>query len=125
VDQIIIGVVINMFVLASCSRSRCWRNPMNSPPPCVRGGSQAGRYPSSGDPVRPDGLRVRVADPGGGVGFGLFHTRWGLQAQSVNPQADTVGVNVYRYRYLNVLLGGAVAFGSARFTIGGGPSTRT
>ncbi|MFH1331276.1 MAG: ABC transporter permease [Actinomycetota bacterium] len=54
--------------------------------------------------------------------YALFHTRWGLQARAVGEHpraADTVGINVYRYRYLNVLLGGAVAgFGGAYFTIG-------
>jgi simple sugar transport system permease protein len=54
--------------------------------------------------------------------FGLFQTRWGLRTRAVGEKpraADTVGINVFSMKYLNVVLGGIVAgFGGAYFTIG-------
>ncbi|MCC3282274.1 MULTISPECIES: ABC transporter permease [Arthrobacter] len=55
------------------------------------------------------------------VYFGLFHTKWGLRTRAVGEHpkaADTLGVNVNRTRFWNVLLAGAVAgVGGAFFTL--------
>lgn len=52
----------------------------------------------------------------------LFYTRWGLRVRSVGEHpraADTLGINVYRTRYMAVILGGMMAgFGGAYFTLG-------
>lgn len=56
------------------------------------------------------------------IHYGLFYTRWGLRTRSVGEHpraADTLGINVFRTRYLAVLLGSMVAgFGGAYFTVG-------
>ena len=56
------------------------------------------------------------------VYFGLFRTKWGLRVRAVgeHPQAaDTVGINVNRTRFVSVTLGGVVSgFGGAYFTLG-------
>ncbi|MFC6354756.1 ABC transporter permease [Luethyella okanaganae] len=56
------------------------------------------------------------------VYFALFHTKWGLRLRSVgeHPQAaDTVGINVNRTRFWNVALAGAIAgLGGSYFTLG-------
>jgi simple sugar transport system permease protein len=53
--------------------------------------------------------------------LGFFYTRWGLRSRSVGEHpraADTVGINVFRTRYRNVILGGVIAgFGGAFLTL--------
>lgn len=55
------------------------------------------------------------------IHFILFHTVWGLRTRAVgeNPRAaDTLGIDVLRVRYINVVAGGLVAgLGGAWFTI--------
>ncbi len=57
-----------------------------------------------------------------GVYFALFHTKWGLRVRAVGEHptaADTVGIKVNRTRFINVSIAGAIAgFGGAFFTLG-------
>ena len=56
------------------------------------------------------------------IQIGLFFTRWGLRHRAVGEHpraADTLGINVFRTRYIAVLLGGMMAgFAGAYFTLG-------
>ena len=55
------------------------------------------------------------------VTLALFRTRWGLRTRAVGEHptaADTVGINVRRVRWRNVLIGGAIAgIGGAYYTL--------
>lgn len=60
------------------------------------------------------------------MNIGFFKTKWGLRSRACGEHpkaADTVGIKVNQMRWLNVLLGGAVAgLGGAFLTLGGGLS---
>jgi len=129
VDQVIVGVVLNVLVvgLTSFLFSQVLApnaETLNSPP----------RFPRLPIPLLADIpilgpmlfnqtiivylMYVTVAL----VYVGLFHTRWGLRLRAVgeHPQAaDTVGINIAKTRFWNVALGGAIAgLGGAFFTLG-------
>jgi ABC-type uncharacterized transport system permease subunit len=127
VDQIIAGVVINIFALGLTSflarRVLAQAQDLNAP-----GRFTPFKIPILGDipvlgPMFFDhnffvyGTFILVAV----LHVGLFYTRWGLRSRSVgeHPEAaDTVGINVYRTRYRNVILGGLIAgFGGAFLTL--------
>lgn len=129
VNQIIVGVVLNVLVigLTNFLFSR-----LLTPSPDVW--NSPGRFPSVKIPVLGD---IPVVGP---VLFdqtvivyfmyvflvvihlALFRSRWGLRVRAVgeHPQAaDTAGIKVNAVRFRNVMLGGAVAgFGGAYFTLG-------
>ncbi len=127
-DQIIAGVVINLFVLGLTSYVssqvfaeyrflnnapvfRSWKIPLLGDIPVIG--------PMFFDQnIFVYGALVLVAT----ATYYLFHTRHGLRARAVGEHpraADTLGINVYRTRYIHVTLGGMVAgFGGAWFTLG-------
>lgn len=128
VDQIIVGVVINIFVLGLTSfmtQRILAQNPHLNQAEILR----PIRLPLLGDlpivgPILFEhnifvyGMFLLVAV----ITYTLFHTKWGLRSRAVGEHpkaADTLGVNVYRYRYMNVMMGGAIAgFGGAFFIQG-------
>jgi general nucleoside transport system permease protein len=129
VDQVIAGTVINIFAVGITSflASRVLQergDELNSPE----------RFDAIPLPVLSD---IPIIGPMffsgtiflyllfvliGLIHYGLFYTRWGLRVRSVGEHpraADTVGINVFRTRYITVVLGGIVAgIGGAYFTLG-------
>jgi general nucleoside transport system permease protein len=129
VDQVIVGVVLNVLVvgLTSFLFSQLLapnRSMLNSPP----------RLETLPIPLLSDipligpmffqqnavvyVVYVAVA----AVYIGLFHTKWGLRLRAVgeHPEAaDTVGIDIPKTRFWNVSLGGAIAgLGGSFFTVG-------
>jgi simple sugar transport system permease protein len=127
IDQIIAGVVINMFALGLTSflarRVLAASPDLNSP----------GRFSSLKIPVLGD---IPVLGPMFfdhnilvyasfllvlALHIGLFYTRWGLRSRAVGEHpkaADTVGINVNRTRYRNTIYGGIIAgLGGAFLTL--------
>jgi len=129
VDQIILGVVLNVFAagLTGYLYDRVlvpYQNTLNSPQTY-----SSLKIPVLGDipiigPIFFDStiflyLTYAVLIL---VQVGLFSTRWGLRVRAVGEHptaADTVGIPVLLTRYRNVILGGLVAgIGGAYLTIG-------
>jgi ABC-type uncharacterized transport system permease subunit len=111
-DQIIAGTVINIFVagLTSFLYAQGKQSPGGLDPiriPLLRDLPLFGDTLFSSTPLAYLGiLSVFV------LYVGLFHTRWGLRTRSVGEHpsaADTVGLSVGGYRYLNTALAGGLA----------------
>lgn len=129
VDQIIAGVVINIFALGLTSflssqflveNSSGLNNPGVLGPIRIR---FLADIPVLGRILFDQNIFIYVLYLlVAGMTYGLFQTRWGLQSRAVGEHpkaADTVGINVFRRRYINVFLGGLIAgFGGAYFTLG-------
>lgn len=129
VDQIIVGVVINVLVIGLTNylfSTVLSENisALNQPPrfdkvliPLL------GQIPILGPTLFNQTPIVYLMYVAVAVVFiALFKTRWGLRARAVGEYpkaADTVGINVYRTRYVSVIIGGALAgLGGSFFTLG-------
>lgn len=129
VNQIIVGVVLNVLVLGATNflysqllavEGATWNSPGTLPDLRI---PLLSEIPVIG-PVLFDQtiivyvMYVVVA----AIHIALFRARWGLRVRAVGEHpkaADTLGINVNRTRFRNVLLGGVVAgFGGAFFTLG-------
>ncbi|MGH1366996.1 MAG: ABC transporter permease [Maritimibacter sp.] len=127
-DQIIAGVVINLFVLGVTSFVSSqvfseYRSLNNAPVFRAFKIPVLGDIPVIGPMLFNQNLFVYGALILVGVAtYYLFHTKNGLRARAVGEHpraADTLGINVYKTRYIHVTLAGMVAgFGGAWFTLG-------
>jgi len=128
VDQIIVGVVLNVLVvgLTNFLFSTLMNDlaTYNSPPrfssvaiPLLAQIPVIGSVLFNQTPIVYL-MYVSVA----AVWFALFKTRWGIRVRAVGEYpkaADTVGIKVFRTRYISVLIGGALAgLGGSFFTLG-------
>jgi ABC-type uncharacterized transport system permease subunit len=128
VDQVIVGVVLN--VLVTGLTSFFYSQVLTADAATLNTPAQFDRLPIPGLSQIPligsvlfDQtiivylMYVAVA----AVWWGLFKTKWGLRLRAVgeHPQAaDTVGINVARTRFINVSLAGAIAgLGGSYYTL--------
>ncbi len=129
VDQIIVGVVVNMLVVGLTNflyGTLMGDNPatFNQPPTFDKVSLPLlGQIPVIGQVLFNQTPIIYLMYLGlAAVFIALFKTRWGLRVRAVGEYpkaADTVGINVYRTRYISVVLGGALAgLGGSFFTLG-------
>jgi general nucleoside transport system permease protein len=129
VDQVIVGVVVNTLVLGLTSffyssvldkEAETWNSPPVFQPIAIPILSD---IPIIGPILFDQSLIVYLMYV---IAFviqvALFRTRWGLRVRAVGEHpkaADTVGIDVNKLRFRNVLLGGMVSgLGGAFFTLG-------
>ena len=129
VDQVIVGVVLNVLVVGLTSFLFSTllspnRELLNTPPRFERINIPLlSEIPILGPVLFRQTIIVYLMYIAVAVvWFALFKTRWGLRLRAVgeHPQAaDTVGINVTGTRFWNVSLAGAIAgLGGAYFTLG-------
>ncbi|WP_309620862.1 ABC transporter permease [Salinibacterium sp.] len=128
VDQVIVGVVLNVLVIGLTSflfTQLLSPNEalLNSPPRFPRLPIPIlGEIPILGPVLFRQTIIIYIMYVAvAAVWFALFKTKWGLRLRAVgeHPQAaDTVGINVNRTRFWNVALAGGIAgLGGAYFTL--------
>ena len=129
VDQVIVGVVVNTLVLGLTSffyssvldkEALTWNSPPVLQPIEIPILSD---IPILGPIFFDQSLIVYLMYViAAAVHVALFKTRWGLRVRAVGEHpkaADTVGIDVNRLRFRNVMLGGMVSgLGGAFFTLG-------
>jgi len=129
VDQIITGVVVNVLIIGLTnflfstvmgSNTQLFNNPPRFDKVVI---PVLGQIPVLGSVMfnqTPIVYLMYIAVAA--VFIALFKTRWGLRVRAVGEHpkaADTVGINVFRTRYISVTYGGALAgIGGAFFTLG-------
>ena len=131
VDQIVVGVVLNVLVLGLTSYlystvltqdSSRWNSGLRLPTIAV---PLLAEIPIIGPVLFKQTILVYLMYAAVVVAqVMLFRSRWGLRMRACGEHpkaADTVGINVFRTRVDNLVLGGALAgLGGAFFTIGSG-----
>lgn len=129
VEQVVVGVVINMIVIGlttffanglMADNKATFNSPVKYPAWDIPGLAQ---IPIIGPLLFQNTLVVYLVFllvPL--LAWALFSTRWGLRARAVGEHpkaADTVGINVNRVRFGNVMLSGVIAgIGGSYFTLG-------
>jgi simple sugar transport system permease protein len=127
VDQIISGVVVNILAVGISGYLRSafmLKNPFGGPGvfPYVFRNTPLWDLPILGPILfqyQPMVYAAMVLVPL--IWFVLFRTAWGLRSRAVGEHpraADTLGINVFKIRYVNVILAGCVAgLGGAWFSL--------
>ena len=113
IDQIIAGTVINIFVAGITSflytqgKHEPGRPRRDRASRCCRDLPLVGEVLFTNTPIAYLAIILVFV-----LHVGLFHTRWGLRSRSVGEHpsaADTVGISVGGFRYLNTALAGGLA----------------